>query len=314
MRYLIYCFVFIGIVVYQLDFLSEKAYQIRGRAVFRRNLKAILLQNSPMEYKGLRRNIYDLISATGTGRLFPRPEDFIIISGSLFIVSFTVLLGANIGAIGLAAALFLGAMPYLILRLKLHRQRVEMSTKGEVFINEIINNYRLCQCNIGEALDMSANNLSQEGHISTLLRELSHRLRTALTGSDAIGALKLFTYAIGTNWSKIFAINLIYAHEEGRDISMGLRELRLAIVESKKVARYSRRENNDSRLLIKFLGPTAYVLTVFCALFYFDFSIVKFIKYQFFTHIGLKWMMIMIVTYAMALIIYLFISEEKCDV
>ena len=76
---------------------------------------------------------------------------------------------------------------------------------------------------------------------------------------------------------------------------------------------YARRENQESKLMLKYLAPLFYGFTIFGGIKMFGLTADKFLHYQFGTQIGLTWFVGSVILYVSGIFVYHFVSHTKLD-
>lgn len=236
-----------------------------------------------------------------------------LISGTLFglglVLTFTIL-PITIGLIASFALLFL---PYCVLRTKLQTFRVAASREGDLLISELLNNYKICYYNMQEAIGKTAVELEEAPHSKKLLFNLARGLNTAGEKEEIEKLLQVFSYGLGTSWGKILATNILFATTSGIKVTDSLKDLSESMVKARKVLEYAKRENNEAAVMLKYLAPVCFVLTVLGAIKYFGFTLKKYLSYQFLTETGITWVMIILGMYILGIMVNVFCSKKKME-
>jgi len=109
-------------------------------------------------------------------------------------------------------------------------------------------------------------------------------------------------------------MNIRFSIIKGIDITEPLLDLSKAIENSKINKEKIKQESNEGSIMITVVAPICYILTVVSSLTFFQFSLIKFVKYQFLTEVGIKWFLIVIATYIIGLITRSYINDGKLDI
>ncbi len=189
---------------------------------------------------------------------------------------------------GLIAAIATMCIPYLLVRIRLHNIRIESSYEGEFLITELINQYKLCNFNMIEAIDSTISHLSDSPQSRRLLFQMSIRLKSYKNRSELENILDDFTYAINTQWSRMMINNLLLSIEDEFEVTTGLIDIQNELKRAKRAYEQGSRNTTEGFAIVKILIPGLYLFTVYMAIKYFDFSLEKFIGYQLFTPSGLN--------------------------
>lgn len=314
MTEIIYITYFIGIAVWQYPLLYWIFSTVRNRFFIRRNLRMLTDCEELKQYRPLSLHIKMVIDGAEAGSLFSGPEVFYLVSitcaaGTAFIVSLVESL-----FLALCCGAFMGIMPYCILHLRLYNQRVARSREGDVLVQELLNNYKIYDYNMKEAIEITAASIDGAPNGKKLLFQLAKGFQLAVTRDEVESLLSQFRYSVDTAWGNVLAANIFFAYIFGIRVDTALEDLLMSITKSRKVVEHGKRENNEARLILKYLAPVSYLLTVVGACRYFGFTLAKFIRYQFGTPVGLKSFLIMAMLYSGGILINGFFSREKMDI
>ena len=213
----------------------------------------------------------------------------------------------------LVTGLFLCLLPYILLRLKLQVIRVESSREGEILVTELLENYKIHYFNMQRAIEVSAAGMEEAPNCRRLLFNLSKGLNAAGSAAEIKRLLEEFRLSINTSWANILAVNLYFALSGGMQVTYALSDLAAAVAMARKVDEYVKRENNEAKLMLKYLAPIAYLLTLVGGIAFFRLTWKKYLFYQFHTTVGLTWLMISLLLYAVGILLYVYISRGKLD-
>lgn len=216
-------------------------------------------------------------------------------------------------ALTVCAVLLTAGLPYGLLRLKLQKLRINSSREGEILITELLNNYKICFFNMQQAIEETARTIEDAPNSKRLLFNLSRGLNTA-GGSRRINLLlKEFRLSINTSWGNILSNNMYFALASGLEVTEALSDLADTIKSARKIDEYARRENNEAGMMLRYLAPLSYFLTVAGGIWYFGLTPEKFIYYQFRTEVGLTWFTISSVVYGAGLLLNGWLTKTKLD-
>ncbi|MBR2382953.1 MAG: hypothetical protein IKA89_04315 [Anaerotignum sp.] len=208
----------------------------------------------------------------------------------------------------------LALLPYLVLQVQLHEKRVRRSREGDILVQELLNHYQICDYNMAEALEKAALSLAEEPLGKRLFLQLAKDLQNAVTKKEVEDLLAEFRYAFDTVWGNILASNIMFSHLYGVRVDGALKDLSYCMVQSRKAIEYSRRENHEARIMLVWLTPVSFFLSIFFACRFFDFTLSKFLSYQLGTALGLQWFFSMVFCYVISLLIHGFLAKEKMDI
>ena len=218
---------------------------------------------------------------------------FFGLSIGLFVLTILLLSGRVSSMLALLSGLFLGTLPYIALRLKLKVLQVESSREGEILVTELLENYKIHYFNMQRAIEQCADGLEEAPNCRRLLDE--------------------FRFSINTSWANILAVNMYFALSGGLQVTYALTDLSSAVAMARRVDEYVKRENNEAKLMLKYLAPICYVLTIAGGIAFFGLTWKKFLYYQFQTSVGLTWFVISLLLYVSGIIVYFYISRGKLD-
>lgn len=303
-----------GVCIVEMDLLQYYLRLIFSRMRIIRNLKQYTDFDEFAAYGKIGKKINLLLEGTDTKKYFRNANSFIGFSCLLGIGLFLIVLLAEDFLFALICGSFAMCLPAALLTSKLRNMRIERSKEGNQLVSELLIYYRICDCNILEAVKNTAQNIEDAPVTKVLLYNLAKGLQNSVTRDEVIRYLKIFRYSIGTTWCNILATNIFFAHMYGIRIDSALSDLAASIVKGQKILAHSQRENNEARLILKFLTPVTYFLSVAGACLFFGFTPQKYIRYQFFTSLGLRWFLIMSMIYVISIMINSFISKEKMDI
>lgn len=210
------------------------------------------------------------------------------------------------------AAFVVGSLPYGILRLRLQQIRVNSSREGEILITELLENYKIYYCNMQRAIEASVATIEEAPNSRRLLFNLARGLNIA--EKNRIGSLlREFRMSINTSWGNILAYNMGFALTAGIEVTEALTDLADTVKRARRVDEFARRENNEAAMMLKYLVPAVYILTVAGGVGFFGLSPEKFLYYQFGTEAGLTWFTISLIIYVAGVLLNGCISRPKLD-
>jgi len=310
---LFYGLFFAGICLWQYPSIHWLMTIVRTRFSMHRNLSSLTNEEDLQHYGKIYLHLRLLIDGAEGRRIFPTVQGLIFISAALMFTG-TVLLHFFLPTkMSVVGGLFLMVLPYLFLQVRLHEKRVERSKEGDVLVQELLNQYQIHDYNIQEALEKTAAYLDAAPLGKRLLLQLVKGLQQAVTKKEVEDVLLSFRYAFHTAWGNVLASNIFFAHLYGIRIDGSLKDLLSSMTQSRKAVEYGRRENHEAKLMLQYLAPASFLLSVFFACRYFDFTVKKFIQYQFGTELGMQWFLSMAFCYIISLMIHQFLAKEKMD-
>lgn len=225
-----------------------------------------------------------------------------------------LLLGHRVSMnLALSAALLAMLFPYGGLVLILQKKRNAASREGEIFVTELLENYKICRFQMREAMELTAQTMEGAPNIRRLLFSLSKELNRGLDDEQTQEMLEEFRLSIHTSWANILTANLGFALLSGTEITAALQDLTETMVQARRVDEYARRENEEAGMMLRFLAPVCYLLTVIGGIFGFHLSPGQFLHYQFATQTGLTWLVISAMLYGSGLLLYGFLRRSRLD-
>ena len=226
----------------------------------------------------------------------------------------TILVGARIPLrLTCAASVMMAFLPYLLLLLRMSRIRIRSSHEGEILLSELTENYKIYYHNMREAIDRTASEIRDAPDSRKILMNLSRGLGRAGSEKSIMRLLEEFSLSINTSWANTLKNLLYFSLVHGIRVDEALEDLSITIRRAREVQEYARRQNNESSLMIKYLVPFTYGLTVVGGVRFFGLGWQKFFHYQFETEAGLTWLTIFLLVYAISYIVNSYLSESKLD-
>ncbi len=287
---------------------------IRIRFHLGRNLGEITSQPDMKSYGKVSRHLQMLIAAAEAERLFGDIKCFYGICGFLTGCGLAVFHIFLPWGKTLLFSLFAGLLPYFVLQVRLHGKRVSRSKEGDVLVQELLNQYQIFDYHMLTALEKTAEKIEGAPLGKRVLLQLAKDLQNAVTKKEVEEKMETFRFSFHTAWGNILASNIFFAHLYGLRVDGAMKDLLLSMTQSRKASQYGRRENHEAKMMLQYLTPVSYALSVFFACRYFDFTIGKFFAYQLGTSLGLQWFFTMLFCYITGLLIHGYFAREKMDI
>ena len=294
----LYVLILMGVCLWQFPVLYGLYAAFRSRVYIRQNLRKVTDRSMLLQRSPLGQHLAMVMKGADTEGIFASLENFYLSSVVLGIGSGLAAYLAAGPFMALLCGVFMGLLPYGILTARLYRRRVARSKEGDILLQELLNNYKIHDFNMKEAIEV----------------KLAKGLQRSVTKNEVERHLATFRYGLDTAWGNALATNIFFAHLYGIRVDSALEDLLRSMIKSRKVVEHGKRENNEARLILKYLAPVSFFLTVAGACRYFDFTLAKFIRYQFGTSLGLQWFLIMTMMYFASLLLNVFLSREKMDI
>ncbi|OAH58657.1 hypothetical protein AWH48_16805 [Domibacillus aminovorans] len=239
---------------------------------------------------------------------------FIAILVSVSIITFTTLhaSGASLNEL----LLWTLGTPVLIFAFVLYRIRamqVKTSNEGKYMIDELLNNYRIHHKNISEAVDQTVIGLKNYPHVKSLMANVALEMKDYRNAEELREVVNRINYKINTKWAVLLS-NLIYAAVyEGDDITEGLIDLSKDLAELDQVNEKNRQINLEGTIMICWFIPGIIIGGLIMILKYADFTLAKYIEYQFLNEIGFRMFFYSLIAVAISGLTFLNFRNEKND-
>lgn len=309
------CILFLtGVCLWQYPILYSVHMIFQSRLHIRRNLKAATDSGMLRRRSPAGRHISMVIEGAEAGKVFTSLENFYACSLALGAGGALAVYFATGPVMAAVSGIFLTVTPYGVLNARLHSRRVARSREGDILVQELLNNYKINGFNIKEAVEITAAELDKAPGAKRLLLQLAKGLQKAVTKNEVEYHLAAFRYGIDTAWGNALSTSIFFAYLYGIRVDHALEDLLASMIRSRQVVEYGKRENNEARLILKYLAPVSFLMTVAGACRYFGFTLAKFIRYQFGTTLGIQWFLIMTMLYGIGLLLNVFLSREKMDI
>lgn len=249
------------------------------------------------------------------GNIEPRRiYNFYAITVTLFVVPLFVMLRISIPVFALFLSVFLASIPYVILRFRLHRIRVESSYDADKVITEISNQYKICGFNMREAIRKAEKYLSSAPFCQKHIYALALGLDTYKTEEELKKYLDYFVFGVNTQWAKMLANNIYFAEVKNFNIIEGLSDILKDIKNSFMIAESSKRENAESVLMVVYMAPALFLLSPVLSHWMMDLSFSTFLRYQFRTPIGITLFTLILIGFVFCVFMISFINKKKFDI
>lgn len=312
-----YLLFYLGVLLTFSDSFASAAEKIKARNKVKRGI-------SGKERKGPGIKILDKVNKTvsdmiilSKGKSFKNEDvtNFYVASFSIFLAA--VVTGAITINIKLAIALGIAAgfIPFLRLRSGLEKNRNEASREGEILITELLNNYKIHDENMKEAILITANTLpvNEAKHSREMLGQLAYMLISAEDHEKEREAIQRFSFGINTTWAVTLAVNMEFAVIDNRRVTGALEDLIQAIIKARKILEETKRQGNEGMKMLKIMVPLIYFLTITAAIFFFDMTPAQFYHNQFQTDAGALLFLLIVISYLITLIVSGYMGRGKMD-
>jgi hypothetical protein len=239
---------------------------------------------------------------------------FLFFSIFLFAATFTVfagLFGISIFFVLLSA--FIGLLPYIYLRFRLKNIQLEGSYEAENLIAELTNMYKISDFNMISAIDKTIENIKGSPLSKKALFILSLKIKDYKSKRELESAVDFFVSMFGTEWATLLGMSIFESIENGTNVSVSLDEILSNLKQIKDSIEKDKRANYEAFTMVKFVIPVVYVLSVFTCTKYFGFTLSKFFYYQFYSALGLKFFIAIILLSIISFWSMYILSKPKFD-
>jgi len=204
-------------------------------------------------------------------------------------------------------------LPYLFLRCIVQGKQVAGSQEGEIMVTELLNHYKIHYCNMIHAVEQTALTMEGAPYCRRLLFNLSRGLNKISGEMELRQLLDEFQMSLGTFWAGILSANIFLACDSGIDVTESLSDLAQSMKRARNVEEFLHRENNEVRIILKYLVPGSWLVLTIGGIFFFGLSAEEWFYYQFRTDAGTAWFSLTLLVYAAAVGMYLLFSVRKFD-
>jgi len=224
---------------------------------------------------------------------------------------FVILFGISIFFVLLS--IFIGLLPYIYLRFRLKRIQLEGSYEAENLIAELTNMYKISDYNMISAIDKTIENIKGSPLSKKALFILSLKIKDYKDRQELESAVDFFVSMFGTEWATLLGMNIFESTANGTNVSVSLDEILASLKQIKDSIEKDKRANYEAFTMVKFVIPVVYVLSVFTCVKYFGFTISKFFYYQFYSALGLKFFIAIVVLSIISFWSMYILSKPKFD-
>lgn len=230
----------------------------------------------------------------------------------VFIVNFRheILCKAIIYSLGMAA--LCSSFPFAFMRFKLLVIQSKSSYEAILIISEILNQYKIYNHSVIEALDHTSEYLPDDVVSKKYILRLCIRVKHFRSDAELREILDEFSYSVGTNWSVMLSQSLYVAITESFDITHSLEGLikQVSIIDNN--LKYGKKLVNEGFILSKYFAPVLYFFMAFVILKMLNIDFELFMFYQF-RGDGLKFIVIIIVVFFICLVEEYLYENKKFD-
>lgn len=305
-KILLYCVIIVGIWMIFSKHILYFLRVIKPRKTFRNNIGG----SSSNMYKHIKRLILIVYGKDDDKKV----STFYLISILLFFLSFLVVVQRTSLIRSLIFAIIVSLVPYLFLRLQLKQIRVEGSYEADILINEFLNQYKLNNQNIYDAIDETIIKIKEAPIMKRQLFIMSLKLKEYRSDEQLEEIIGNFVYAIGTEWIIILANNIYICITDNVDITIGLEDIQKEIKQAISDKEREKRINLESVSIVKYLTPVLYILSIILANRVFNISFREFLDYQINTRTGFNYFMLIVIMTIFNSSLLILMKKQKFDI
>lgn len=239
---------------------------------------------------------------------------FMFLSICLFIVSFSIsvgLLGVSIFFVLMST--LVGFLPYIYLRFRLKSIQLLGSYEAENLLSELTNMYKISDFNMISTIDKTIETIKNSPLSKKALFILSLKIKEYRSKEELQSAIDFFVAMFGTEWAALLGMSIFESILNGNNVSVSLDDILSNLKQIKDSIEKDKRANYEAFTMVKFVIPIIYVLSVFVCVKYFGFTLGKFFHYQFYTGLGIKFLITIIVLSIISFWSMYLLSKPKFD-
>lgn len=289
-------------------FLSEIIYVVKRQ--YRIYVSRVDTKKHSSLYNHIDKIYFTLKGVSDSGSVYK----FYTISIAFFVVTLMIMISLSDVLFAILISSLITLLPYIFLRMRLYRIRVESSYDADKVVTEIANQYKISDFNMREAVRKSEKYLASAPFCRKHIYALALSLDTYKTEEELKKYLDYFVFSINTQWAKMLANNIYFAVVKNFNVAEGLSDILKDIKNSYEISESSKRENTESVVMIFYMAPILFFISPFLAKWMMDFPIRKFLQYQFKTPIGIALFSVIIVGYIFSTFLIYFINRKKFDI
>lgn len=241
------------------------------------------------------------------------PNAFIFLCVAIFLLVLWPTVNYYGWLVALLAAILMASFPYLFLRSRLENMRKKVGGEGEEFLGEFLSNYRTTACDVLETMARISGTDRSKGQLNTLLSKMLYQVRNDSSAHSVKVAEDQFSFAVNSNWSKMFAYNLGIAISTGEDISLALEDIFIQLREARVLGENRKRLNSEATKMVLFLVPGMYFTTVLVSVNFIGLSWREFFRHQFMTPQGFLLFLLMFGFFLLNLILTEMVNHQRFD-
>ena len=239
---------------------------------------------------------------------------FLFIVGVLWALFLLLFLQIYPIVFALVGSLGVPGLAIIFLNIRIYMNRVKISYEGLAFLTEFTNNYRIYNNDLLIAMEQTIKSLGDKSpYTKRMLQQLVYRSRNASTGADYDVALDQMIFTYDTSWSKQLASIFKIALVKGEDITSGLIDIQEDLAELARLDEKKKQINIQTGFMLKGLVPLMFFAGLYFIFGYSDFTVEKFIEYQFVSPIGIKLFIPTVLVTVLSWVAYMYFMKSKND-
>jgi hypothetical protein len=241
-------------------------------------------------------------------------SSFYLISVLLFFLTFLIVIQRTSIIRSFIFAGFISFVPYIFLRLQLKQIRIEGSYEADIFVNEFLNQYKLNNKNIYDAIDETIDKIKNAPIMKRQMFIMALKLKEYRNAEELEEIIKDFVYAINTEWIVLLANNIYISITDNINITIGLEDIQKEIKQAITDKEREKRINLESVTIVKFITPGLYIISMIVAKSVFNISFKQFFEYQINTPTGFNYFMIIVIMSILNSSILILLKKQKFDI
>ena len=187
------------------------------------------------------------------------------------------------------------------------------SYEAENLLSELTNMYKISDFNMISAIDKTIGTIKNCPLSKKALFILSLKIKEYRSKEELQSAIDFFVAMFGTEWAALLGMSIFESILNGNNVSVSLDDILSNLKQIKDSIEKDKRANYEAFTMVKFVIPIIYVLSVFVCVKYFGFTLGKFFHYQFYTGLGIKFLITIIVLSIISFWSMYLLSKPKFD-
>ncbi|MCT4544968.1 MAG: hypothetical protein N4A63_15660 [Vallitalea sp.] len=302
----LYSMIIVGLWLIYTDYILYFLKVIKPKKTFRE----IKEEPSSNLYKHIKRLMLIVYGKDNDKKV----SSFYLISVLLFFLTFLIVIQRTSIIRSFIFAGFISFIPYIFLRLQLKQIRIEGSYEADIFVNEFLNQYKLNNKNIYDAIDETIDKIKNAPIMKRQMFIMALKLKEYRNVEELEEIIKDFVYAINTEWIVLLANNIYISITDNINITIGLEDIQKEIKQAITDKEREKRINLESVTIVKFITPGLYIISMIVAKSVFNISFKQFFEYQINTPTGFNYFMIIIIMSILNSSILILLKKQKFDI